>query len=171
MNPIGIIDHPHLRHIAMAICLCVAMITFFALIVVVIVMERAWLRQTITHSQFINRLKAALALAAVTGLLASVPFAWATCSRTVVSFLVWDLAYATLFAPGTLFFAVLMARIVTGQIDSGDYELPCKAGMFGDGALFKINPCSGLPMYGVLDVAGNVYGSDSHSRLHHLPHL
>lgn len=167
MNAIGIIDHQHVRHVIMAGCLCVAVITFFASIVVITLMGYACLRPTTPYSRVINRLKVVLALAAVTGLLGSVPFAWATCSHTVVSFLARDLAYAGVIALGTLFFAALVAGIATSPIESGDYEVPHNTGMFDRGTLFRINPSSGLPMYGALDVAGNVYGHDSHSRLHH----
>lgn len=167
MNAIGIIDHQHLRHMIMAVCLCVAVITFFASIVGMILMGHACLRPATPCSMVMNRLKAALALAAVTGLVGSVPFAWATCSHTVVSFLARDLAYAGVIAVGTLFFAALVARIATSPIESGDYEMPYQTGILGRSTLFRINPSSGLPMYGALDVAGNVYGHDSHSRLHH----
>lgn len=171
MSAIGIIDHPHLRHVTMAVCLCVAVLAFVALIVATIVVGRACLRQTTTYAIVMNRLKTVLALAAVTGLLASVPFAWAMCSRTAISFLLWDLAYAGLIALGALFFAVLVARIATGQIPAGDCEMPCEARISGHRPLFRINPSSGLPMNGALDFAGNFYGWDSHSRPHHIRDL
>ena len=167
MNVIEIIDHSHLRHIAMATCLCVAVITFFASIAATMVTVRASLRQTIGYSSVKNRLRVALTLAVVTGLFGSVPFAWANCSHTVMSFLVWDLSYAGVIALVTLFFVALAAGIATSPVESGDFEMPYTTGMFGRGTLFRINPASGLPMNGALDIAGNFYGSDSHSRLHH----
>jgi hypothetical protein len=171
MNAIATIDYSHLRHIVMAVSLCVAVLTFLALLMVMIVTERAWLRRTIAHSSVVNRLKLAFALAAITGLLASVPFAWASSARTVVSFLVWELVYTAVTALATLCFAVLMARIATGQIEFSDYEVPNQTRRFDHGTPFRINPATGLPMNGAIDFAGNLYGWDSHSHMHHMRDL
>jgi hypothetical protein len=171
MNAIGTIDHSHLRHIVMVVSFCVAVVTFLALHAVVIITERAWLRQKVGHSSLMNRLKLAFVLAAVTGLLASAPFAWATGEHSVVPFLMWELVYAAVTALGTLFLAVLIARIATGQIEFGDYEMPNQKGMFDHGTPFRINPATGLPMNGAIDSAGNFYGWDSHSHMHHVRDL
>ena len=166
MNAIGAIDHSHFWHIARATSLCVSVFTFCALLVVMIVAERAWLRQTIAHSRVVNRFKAAFVLAAATGLLASVPFAAVTGTHTVVSFLVWETVYASVIALGALCFAVLIALVATGQIESGEYR-PYEGGILDHGTPFGINPANGLPMNGALDFGGNPYGWDSHCHLHH----
>jgi hypothetical protein len=166
MNSIGTMDHSHFWHIARATSLCVGVFSFFALLVFMIVTEGAWLEETNSHSKFVNGLKVVFVLATATGLLVSVPFAAATGTQTVTSFLVWEAVYACVVALGTLCFVVLMAHVATGKVESGDDE-PYKSGMRGCGTPFKINPATGLPMNGALDFGGNPYGWDSHRHLHH----
>jgi hypothetical protein len=93
--------------------------------------------------------------------LASFPFALATGEHTVASFLVWEVAYASVIALGALAVAVMVVCIVTGQIEFGDYDFH-EMDALDHGCLHKINPASGLPMNGSLDIAGNPYGCDSH---------
>jgi hypothetical protein len=168
MNGVVSVNYSRLFHIAAAVSLCVAVFTFLALIVVLAVTERTRLMETIPHFGVWSGLKVVFALTAVTGLLASFPFALATAAHTIASFLVWEVGYASMIAFGTLAFAVMAVRVATGQIEFGHYEVHetdmfDDVGMFDDGSLHRINPASGLPMNGSLDIAGNPFGWDSHS--------
>jgi hypothetical protein len=162
MNGVVSVNHSRLLHIAAVVSLCVSVLTILALIVVVAVTQRAWLGEATAHSTVCSRLKVVFALTAATGLLASFPFALATAAHTVASFLVWEVAYASMIAFGALAFAVMVVSVATGQNEFGHYEVQ-ERGMFDDGPLHRINPASGLPMNGSLDIAGNPFGSESHS--------
>jgi hypothetical protein len=164
MNAAGFVAHTPAYHITMVSSVCVAGVSFLSLVVLMIVTENARLTQAISHSRAWGRLKIAFVTAGVTGLLASLPFASASGTHSVTSFLVWEVIYASMIALGTLVFAVMVARVATGEIGVGDYE-PHETGMFDDDSLHRINPASSLPMNGSLDIAGNPYGCDSHSTI------
>jgi hypothetical protein len=159
-------NHSRLYHIAMATSLCVAVLSFLAVLVVMIVTERALLKQTIAHSTVRRRYKVILALEVVTGLSASLPFALATGAHSIRSSLVWELLYASVIALGTLVFAVFMARVATGQIECGDIEYR-EMDAFDHGCLHEINPATGLPMNGSLDLDGNPFGCGPHDHSEH----
>jgi hypothetical protein len=152
--------HSHLYHIAMITCVCIAALTFVVLVVLTVVTEKARLRRTIAHSRLWRRLRIGFVLATATGLPASLPFALANGTHTVLLSLVREVGYAAVIALGALTFAVVLARAAAGQIEFGNYERP-ETGMFDDGSLHRINPASGLPMNGALDFAGDFYGWDS----------
>ena len=168
MNDVVSVNYSRLLHIAAAVSMCVAVVTFLALIIVLAVAERPRLKETIAHSGVWIDLKVVFALTAVTGLLASFPFALATAAHTVASFLVWEVTYASMIAFGTLAFAVMVVSVATGQNEFGHCEvhetgLFDYAGIFGDDSLHRINPATGLPMNGSLDIGGSPFGWDSHS--------
>ena len=159
----GSLGHSHLWHIAAAASLCAAVLTFLALVVLMTVTESAHQRRAIPLSKVWNRLRVAFVLAAATGLLASLPFAKASGANSITSFLAYELVYAAAVTFGVLAFSVVAASCATGQIELGEYESYGAGGLFTRGFLFRINPASGLPMNGSLDVAGSPYGSDFHS--------
>ena len=164
MNAIGLVAHSPAYHITMVSSVCIAGVSFLSLVVLMIVTENARLTQAISHSSAWSRLKIVFVMAGVTGLLASLPFALASGAHSVTSFLVWEVVYASVIALGALVFAVMVAHVATGEIEVGDYK-PHETGMFDDDSLHRINPASGLPMNGAIDVAGNAYGVDFHAHL------
>jgi hypothetical protein len=156
----------------MLTCICVAVCTFVALLVVLISVETGRVKQTIALSKVRLGYKNSLVLAAVTGLLTALPVALSTGRHTVSSFLVRESVCASVIAFGTLIFALIMARVAAspvsaGHTDSDNWE-PYERGPFGQGPWHTINPANGLPMNGSLDVAGNPFGCDFHSHRHSL---
>jgi hypothetical protein len=160
--------HSHVYHVAMLTSVCVAGLTFVALIVVLIVSQGGRVRKTSAHFGMWRRIKVALILTTATGLFASLPIVLATETHSIASFLVWEAVYAGVIALGAFLFAWMVAHIATaevatGQIEYGDYRVH-ETSMFGDDCWHRINPASGLPMNGSLDLAGNPFGWDS--RIH-----
>jgi hypothetical protein len=164
MNGIGHTAHSHAYHIAMVTAVCVAGVSFLALVVLMIVTEHVRVTRAIAYTRVWSRLRIVFVLAAVTGLLASLPFALTSGAHRVASFLVSEVVYASVISVGSLVVAVMMARVVTGEIEFGVYE-PHETGVFDHGSLFRINPATALPMNGAIDSVGNAYGTDSHSHL------
>jgi hypothetical protein len=164
MNTIASSAHSLVYHVAMVTSVCVAGLSFLVLVVLMIVTENARLKHGVAHSRVWSLLKVVFVLAAVIGLLASLPFALASGAHSVAVFLMWEVVYASVIALGSLAFAAMMAHVVTAEIDPGEYE-PRQTDMFDDDSLFRINPASGLPMNGAIDVAGNAYGVDFHAHL------
>lgn len=164
MSVVGPLAHSHAYHVAMVTSVCIAALTFLALVVLAIVTTNVGMKQTVMQRRVWSQTMAALVLAAVTGLLASLPCALASSTHGVASFLVRELIYASVTALGALGFAATMAHMAAGEIESGDYE-PVESGTFGRRSGFRINPATGLPMNGSLDWAGNPYGWDSHATL------
>ncbi len=162
MSNIGPHAHSHAYHVAMVTSVCIAGLAFLVLVVLSIVTANAGTKQAVVQRRVRGRTMAALVLAAMTGLLASLPFALASSTHGIASFLVRELAHASVVAFSALGFAAVMAHIATGEIESGGYELG-ESGMFGRRSGFRINPASGLPMNGLLDWDGNCYGCNSHS--------
>ena len=162
MSIVGPHAHSHAYHVAMVTSVSIAALTFLVLVVLAIVTANAGTKQAVMQRRVRGRTIATLVLAAVTGLLASLPFALANGTHGIASFLVWELVYASMVALGALGFAAMMAHIATGEVEPGGYE-PGESGMFGRRSGFRINPASGLPMNGLLDWDGNCYGCDSHS--------
>jgi len=168
MNTIASAAHSHVYHVAMLTSVCVAGLTFVALVVVLIVAQGGRVRQTAAHSGIWRRIKIALILTTATGLFASLPFALATGAHSIASFLEWEAIYAGVIALGAFLFARMVAHIVTAEFDTrqieyGDYRVH-ETSMFDDDCWHRINPASGLPMNGSLDLAGNPFGWDS--RIH-----
>jgi hypothetical protein len=125
-------------------------------------------RQTAAHPGIWRRIKIGLILTTATGLFASLPFALATGAHSIASFLEWEAIYAGVIALGAFLFARMVAHIVTAEFDTrqieyGDYRVH-ETSMFDDDCWHRINPASGLPMNGSLDLAGNPFGWDS--RIH-----
>jgi hypothetical protein len=162
MTIVGPQGHSHAYHVAMVTSVSIAALTFLALVVLAIVTANAGMRQVVMQGRGWSRTMVALVLAAVTGLLVSLPFAFASSAHGITSFLVRELVYASVIAPGALGFAAVMAHIATGEIGSGDYE-PGGLGIFSRRSGFRVNPATGLPMNGLLDWDGNCYGCNSHS--------
>ena len=162
MSIVGPHAHSHAYHVAMVTSVSIAALTFLVLVVLAIVTANAGTKQAVMQRRVRGRTIATLVLAAVTGLLASLPFALANGTHGIASFLVWELVYASMVALGALGFAAMMAHIATGEVEPGGYE-PGESGMFGRRSGFRINPTTGLPMNGLLDWGGNCYGCDSHS--------
>jgi hypothetical protein len=160
MNTIAPTTHSHVYHVAMVTSVCVAGLSFLVLVVLLIVTENARLKHGVAHPRVWSLLKVVFVLAAVIGLLASLPFALASGA----AFLMWEVVYASVIALGSLAIAAMMAHVVTAEIEPGEYK-PCQTNMFDDESLFRINPASGLPMNGAIDVAGNAYGVDFHAHL------
>ena len=168
MTANGSMVHSHVYHVAMLTSVCVAGLTFVALVVVLIVTQGGRVRQTVAHTKVWRRIKVALILATAAGLFASVPFALATGAHSIASFLVWEAVYAGVIALGAFLFAWMVAHIATAEVATGQIEYgDCRVhetGMFDDDSWHTINPASGLPMNGSLDLAGNPFGWDS--RIH-----
>jgi hypothetical protein len=113
-----------------------------------------------------RRFKFAVALASLTGLTASLPVALALGAHSFVSFLVREVSYATAIAIGALCFTAALTSARTRQTGSGEVGYH-ESDAFEHGILHRINPASGLPMSGALDLAGNVYGFCSHDHSEH----
>ena len=154
--------HSPVYHVAMVMSVCVAGLSFLVLIVVMIMTENAKVNRVLAPCEVGRRFR--IALAAVTGLLASLPFALAGDMAGVASFIVREGLYASATALGALAFAAMMARIATGDVEPGGDE-PHETDGFGHRHLFTINPANGQPMNGSIDLAGNPYGEDFHSHL------
>lgn len=166
MNVIGSTVPTHAYHVATVTFVCMAGLSFLGLVLLMIVNGSNRASQGIAAPRVWTRIRAALVLAAVTGVLASLPFALAGRTHGVVSFLVRELVYAGVVALCAMGFAAMMAHIATGEFESGDYQ-PSYVGMSGRSSLFRINPATGLPMNGALDWAGNPYGWNSRSATSH----
>jgi len=138
------------------------MLTLLALVVAMTTLERSWLRGAVSRSAMYNRLAHALVLAAATGVLGALPFAIASSPNSRVTFLAYVAIYGAVIALGALAFAVMVARIATGQIEFGDGGSD-EPSLFGSAPLHRTNPATGLPMNGSIDIAGNAFGSDFHS--------
>ena len=164
MSTVASMAHSHVYHVAMVTSVCVAGLPFLVLVVLMIVIENARVNPVLAPRGVWSRFRVAFVLAAATGLLASLPFALASGAHSFASFLVWEVVYASVTALGALAFAAMMARIATGEIKPGN-DAPHETDMFGHSSLFRINPASGLPMNGSMDIAGNPYGTDFHSHL------
>ena len=164
MSVIGTATHTHAYHVAMVSSVCAAALSFLALVVLMIVTGYNRARHGAEWPRVGSGITAILVLTALTGLLASLPFALASGTIGVASFLVRELIYASVTALGALGFAAIIACIATSEIKSGDYE-PVESGMYGHRFEFRINAATGLPMNGELDWAGNPYGCDSHSTI------
>ena len=143
----------------------IAALAFLALVGFMLVTRNNRVNQLIISPAASRRTRAVvLMLAITTGLLGSLPFALAGATHSVASFLLREVTYASLTTLGVLGFNKMMVHIATGQTDSDGYE-PVGTAMSGHRCLFRINPASGLPMKGALDVAGNVYGESSYSTM------
>jgi hypothetical protein len=147
------LSHSYLWHVAAGTSFCIAALSFLALVVLMVVTEIARRSRAIACSTVRSRLKIVFALAAATGLLTVAPFAWVSGVHSP--------------AFGALVVAVLMTRVATGEIEISDYD-PYETSIFERSSLHGINPASGLPMNGSLDIAGNPYGYDSHSTIRHM---
>jgi hypothetical protein len=145
----------------------IAGLSLLTLVVFMIVAENVRLNEPVEPSRVWSRIRVVFMLAVVTGVFASLPFALASGRHNILSSLWYEVVYATLIALGGFAIALMVARITTCHMESGEYE-PHERRMFDHGAPHRINPSSGLPMYGVLDCAGNMFGWDSHSRRHHM---
>jgi hypothetical protein len=162
MNVVGATVHTHAYHVAMVSSVCAAGLSYLVLVALMIVAGYSRASHGAAWPRVRSRTTTTLVLAALTGLLASLPFALPGGTHGVASFLLRELVYASATALGALGFAAMMAHIATSEIASGDYE-PGDSGIFGRRSGFRINPTTGLPMNGMLDWAGNWYGCDSHS--------
>lgn len=106
--------HSHVYHVAMVTSVCVAGLSFLVLIVVMIMTENAKVNHLLAPAGVWRRYRIALVLAAVTGLLASLPFALASGTPGFVAVLGYAGVYAGVTAMGALGFADMVARIGTG---------------------------------------------------------
>lgn len=156
--------HTPVYHVGMVTSVCVAGLSFLVLIIVMIMTENAKVNRVLAPCEVGRQFRIALVLAAVTGSLASLPFALAGDMAGVASFLVREGVYAGATALGALAFAAMMARVATAEVETGGDE-PHETDGFGHHHLFTMNPANGLPMNGSIDVAGNPYGEDFHSHL------
>ena len=77
MKTIASVAHSPVYHVAMVMSVCVAGLSFLVLIVVMIMTENAKVNRVLAPCEVGRRFRIVLALAAVTGLLASLPFALA----------------------------------------------------------------------------------------------
>jgi hypothetical protein len=161
------LSQSHLWHIAAGTSLCIAALSFLAMVVLMIVTENARRSRAIACLTVRSRFKIVFTLAAATGLLTAAPFAWVSGAHSPASFLVYEVVYTGVTAFGALVVAVLVTRVATGEIEISDYE-PYETSIFERSSLHGINPASGLPMNGSLDIAGNPYGCDSHSTIRHM---
>jgi hypothetical protein len=164
MNTVASTAHSLVYHVAMITSVCVAGLSFLVLVVLMIVAENARLKHGVAHPRVWSLLKVVFVLATVIGLLASLPFALASGAHSVAAILMWEVVYASVIALGSLAFAAMMAHVVTAEIEPGEYD-PRQTDMFDDDSLFRINPATGLPMNGSLDMGGNPFGWDSHSAM------
>ena len=151
--------HSQIYHTAMVASLCVAALSFVSVIVLMTVTENARQNRTISDSMLWNRVKLILALAAASGLSASLPFALAAGVHNIGSLLMREILSASAITVGTVLFGMWIAWVVTGRVvqDSEvkyEYE-------YEHTRPHRINPASGLPMNGALDLEGNPFGWDS----------
>ena len=166
MNAIASPIHAYALHIVMVSAVSIAALSFLALVVLMIVFQNARQRQAVVHPRVRRRIVVGLAVG--TGLLAPLPVALASGAHTVASLLVHELVYASVSTLGALACATIIVGIATGEIQPGGDE-PYEACRVGHRHLFRINPASGLPMNGALDMAGSPYGEDFHSHLRRSP--
>ena len=86
MSIVGPHAHSHAYHVAMVTSVCTAALTFLVLVVLAIVTVNAGTKKAVMQRRARGRTMAALVLAAVTGLLASLPFALASGTHGSASF-------------------------------------------------------------------------------------
>lgn len=140
----------------------IAALSFLALVVLIIVFKNARQGQAVLRPRVQSLI--VIGLAAGTGLLAPLPIALASGAHTVASLLEHELVYASVTTLGALTCATMIAGIATGEIQPGDDESH-EACRVSHRHLFRINPASGLPMNGALDMAGAPYGENFRSHL------
>jgi len=162
VNAIASPVHSYAFHVAMVSVVSIAALSFLALVVLMIVFKSARQGQAVVRPRV--RSLVVIGLAAGTGLLAPLPIALASGAHTIASLLVHELVYASVTMLGALACATMIAGIATGEAQPGGDE-PYEACRFGHRHLFRINPASGLPMSGALDMAGSPYGEDFHSHM------
>lgn len=162
MNATAYSVHSYAFHVAIVSAVSIAALSFLALVVLMIIFKNARQRQAVVRPRVRGRI--IVGLAAATGLLAPLPIVLASGAHTIASLLVHELIYASVTTLGFLACAAMIAGIATGEIQPGGDESH-EACRVGHGHLFRINPASGLPMNGALDMAGNSYGEDFHSHL------
>ena len=152
--------HSQIYHTAMVASLCVAALSFVSVIVLMTVTENARQNRTISDSMLWSRVRLILAVAAASGLSASLPFALAAGVHNIGSLLMREILSASVIAVGTVLFGMWIAWVVTGRVGVRDSEVDY-AGEYEHPRLHRINPASGLPMNGALDLEGNPFGWNS----------
>ena len=166
MNAMCSAHHSCLYDVAMIASWCVAVLSYVTLLVLMTLTSLALEAQEMTRFMAQRRFKFAVALASLTGLTASLPVALALGAHSVASFLVREVSYASAIAIGALCFTAALTSVRTRQTGSGEVGYH-ESDAFERGILHRINPASGLPMNGSLDVTGNAYGWDSHVHSEH----
>ena len=111
MKTIASVAHTPVYHVAMVTSVCVAGLSFLVLIVVMIMSENAKVNRALAPCEVGRQFRMALVLAAVTGSLASLPFALAGDMAGVASFLVREGVYASATALGALAFEIGRAHV------------------------------------------------------------
>lgn len=152
--------HSQIYQTAMVTSLCIAALSFVSVVVLMTVTENARQNRTISESMLWSRVRLILALAAASGLSTSLPFALAAGVNNIGSFLMREILSASLIAVGTVIFGLWIAWVVTGRLGVRDSEVDY-AGEYERPRLHRINPASGLPMNGALDLEGNPFGWNS----------
>lgn len=144
-----------------------AVLSYLSLLVLMVVTKMSLEKQQITRPTAQRRFKLIIASGSLTGLAASLPIALALGGHSVASVLVREVSYATAIAMGVLCSTALLTRLVATHPTGSENLDHRQWDEFQHSISPTINPASGLPMNGPLDVAGNPYGSDSRSEEHH----
>jgi hypothetical protein len=152
------IPDERIHRIALIISLSIATLSFLALVTLLAVTMKRLEAPPAEHRSIRHRRKILCVLATLAGLSGSAPFTFGSDIQSFWSSLAWALAGSCLVAIFALCFGALLARAVTGRIESAqndDDDRPITSG---------INPGTGYPMLdGSVDVGGFPYGCSPRS--------
>ena len=185
MHLIDSLDHPRIHAIAVVICVGIAAISFFTVVVSMVTIGTAVRSGEMTRQALLRRLKVICAFSALTGLSGSLSIALEVDIHSFRSFLVGELSVGTGIMLFTLVFGALASAFAVGSGDANEGDGYWQRNSLFDGDAHHptaheqddywggryafdsdvdrpmINPASGYMMCGSLDIAGNIYGTST----------
>jgi hypothetical protein len=165
MHPIDSVSAPRIYSIAADICLGVAVLSCFMVVILIGITRIAVWSGAMTRLLLRRRWKSILAFSASAGLSGASSIALVVDIHSFRSFLVGELSIGAGIMALTLVVGAITSSFALASSDCAadeeDGYWRCSDSFDIDAGAPTINPASGLPMCGSLDVAGNPYGCDS----------
>lgn len=165
MYLIDSVNHPHIHSIAPVISLGIAVLSFLAVVILLGITRIAVRSGAMAHSLLRRRWKGIFAYSVLTGLSGAFSIALVSEVHSIRSFLVGELSIGVGIMALTLVLGAMTSSFALAPGDGGadeeDGYWRSRDAFDIDAGAPTINPASGLPMCGSLDVAGNPYGCDS----------
>jgi hypothetical protein len=188
MQLVDALTHPRVHALASVISLGIAALSFFTVVISLVITRMAVRSGTITRLVSRRRLKVICAFSALTGLSGALSIALEADIHSIRSFLVGELSIAAAIMLFTLFCGVIASA---SALASGDFDANEEDGHWHRQSIFNsgayrpttleqddywrgrdafdsdadrptINPASGYLMCGSVDTAGNLYGTCTH---------